>query len=131
MINEPELINHLSSIGFNFHSYITETTEFFEQLSMIHNSKLIISSHGAQLSNLLFASPHASAIELWPVYVGSPSIFCTNFLKRYLWLATDWHDSSSHRANHICDPKIVADAALYLLSNSSLSTSVLNQTVFS
>lgn len=125
LMNESSLINTLSSSGLKFHSYVTQTTEYFDQISMIYNSKVIISSHGAQLSNLLFASSNASAIELWPVAIGSPSIFCSNFLQRYLWLATEWHDSTSHRSNHVCDPDFVLEVILHLLSNSPIYSSVL------
>ena len=92
---------------------------------MIHNSRVIISSHGAQLSNLLFASSNASVIELWPVAIGSPSLFCSNFLQRYLWLATEWHDSDSHRSDHVCDPNYVSEVVINLLTSSSISSSVL------
>ena len=127
LVNESSLIKLLSSSGFKFHTYVTQTTEYLDQISMIHNSRVIISSHGAQLSNLLFASSNASAIELWPVAIGSPSIFCSNFLQRYLWLATEWHDSVSHRSNHVCDPDIVLQVVIRLLSSSAISSSVLKQ----
>ena len=125
LINESSLIKLLSSTGFKFHTYVTQTTEYLDQISMIHNSKVIISSHGAQLSNLLFASSNASVIELWPVAIGSPSIFCSNFLQRYLWLATEWHDSDSHRSDHVCDPNYVSEVVINLLTSSLSSSSVL------
>ena len=64
ILNQAELIKSLSendiqSIKFSFENYLT-------QIAVFRKSRMIISAHGAALTNIAFAKPSQSIIEVFP-----------------------------------------------------------------
>ena len=72
LINNDEVINFLSTKGFT--SYQTSKLDFFEQIYLFSNAKIIIGPHGAAFSNIVFSKPSLKLIELIPS--DHPSIKC-------------------------------------------------------
>ncbi len=62
IINENEIENILKHFGFEV-IYI-EDYSFYEQVSIIYNTKYLISLHGAALANIIFMKPYTSLLEL-------------------------------------------------------------------
>jgi hypothetical protein len=62
--NEDELMLHLAPIGFK--QIFCEDLTFEQQVNLFRNVKVVISTHGAALSNLLFAPEQTTLIELFP-----------------------------------------------------------------
>lgn len=68
VVNENELVEKLKKLG--FHYVELETLTVKEQIQLFSNAKLIVSPHGAGLSNLAFCRPGVKVIELFaPRYV--------------------------------------------------------------
>lgn len=64
IINETEFDNVLKRLGIK--NIRLEFENFEQQVRLIHNAKLIISPHGAGLTNLIFAQPGTKVIEFIP-----------------------------------------------------------------
>tara|TARA_Y100000992_G_scaffold71966_1_gene45199 strand:+ start:3607 stop:4710 length:1104 start_codon:yes stop_codon:yes gene_type:complete len=80
LINNQEIIDFLRKNGFE--SYQTSKLDFFEQIYLFSNAKIIIGPHGAAFSNIIFSKPGLKLIELMPK--DHPSIKCekiSNLLK--------------------------------------------------
>ena len=80
LINNQEIIDFLRKKGFE--SYQTSKLDFFEQIYLFNNAKIIIGPHGAAFSNIIFSKPGLRLIELIPK--DHPSIKCekiSNLLK--------------------------------------------------
>lgn len=74
--NETELEAALHSRGFS--TFVPGAATLAEQAARFHDAHIIVASHGAALTNLLFCRPGTVVIELFP----------SNFVKStYLWLA--------------------------------------------
>jgi capsular polysaccharide biosynthesis protein len=66
--NEPEVMDALGDRGFTVLD--TATLSVAEEISTFGEAECIVAPHGAALTNILFASPGASVIELFaPDYV--------------------------------------------------------------
>jgi hypothetical protein len=65
VVNEYELENYLEKIGFTI--ICMEDYSFSEQINLVYNSKILISTHGAGLTNINFAQKDNILIELTPV----------------------------------------------------------------
>ncbi len=72
LINNQEVIYFLKERGFE--SYQTSKLDFFEQIYLFNNAKIIIGPHGAAFSNVIFSKPGLKIIELIPK--NHPSIKC-------------------------------------------------------
>ncbi len=72
VINEPELVELLKTFGF-LTVYLEDLT-FKEQVSLMQESEIIVSSHGAGLTNMLF-SKEATIIELLGNLEGKPPYY--------------------------------------------------------
>ena len=75
LINNKEIIDFLSKN--NFKSYQVSKLNFFEQVYLFKNAKIIIGPHGAAFSNIIFSNPGLKIIELIPK--NHPSIKCKEF----------------------------------------------------
>lgn len=69
-----------------YHSFVQlETMSFEEQVSLMHHTDVLISSHGAQLTNVMFLSPGSAVIEIMTApwyeygYIGTAIMFGVNF----------------------------------------------------
>jgi capsular polysaccharide biosynthesis protein len=62
--NEDELISFLETLEFT--SYELENLSFNSQVKLFQESKFIIASHGAGLSNIIFSKKNTEIIELFP-----------------------------------------------------------------
>lgn len=68
MTNEKQILALLAS--YRFQTFFLEELSFTEQISLFSQAKCIVAPHGAGLTNLIFASPGAKAIEIYsPNYV--------------------------------------------------------------
>lgn len=68
IVNESELIPILEDFGFEiFH---TEKLSFASQVKLFSEAKVILSSHGAGLTNMLFSSSSALILELFEPIAG-------------------------------------------------------------
>ena len=64
LINNNEIIEFLGKKGFQ--SYQVSKLDFFEQIYLFNNAKIILGPHGAALSNIIFSEPGLKLIELIP-----------------------------------------------------------------
>ena len=76
--NEKDLINYLEK--YNFEIYTLSDLTFLDQIKLFNESKIIVSMHGAALSNLIFANMGTKVIEIAPNF---------NLNKNY-----DWFDNT-------------------------------------
>ncbi len=64
LINNKEIIKFLSDNDFSI--YRVSELDFFEQIYLFHNAKIIIGPHGAAFTNLIFSNPGLKIIEIIP-----------------------------------------------------------------
>jgi len=64
LINNKEIVKFLSDNGFS--SYKISELDFFEQIYLFHNAKVVIGPHGAAFTNLIFSNPGLEIIEIIP-----------------------------------------------------------------
>ena len=64
IINNEEIIKYLSSFGFK--SYQVGKLDFFEQIYLFNNAKIIIGPHGAAFTNIVFSNPDINLVEIIP-----------------------------------------------------------------
>ena len=69
LINNQEVIEYLEKKGFK--SYQTSKLDFCEQIYLFENAEIIISPHGAALTNIIFSKPGMRLFELIPKNHGS------------------------------------------------------------
>jgi len=82
--NEDEVYDYLKK--YNFENITLTGKSFEEQIDLFSSSKIIISMHGAALTNLLFAQPGSKVIEL-----------SANYIKN----SEDWYtEKNSKKFNH-------------------------------
>ncbi len=67
LINEDEIINILRNYGFQ--AIIAEKMQFYEQVKLFAEAKIIIGPHGAGLTNMIFSKTGTSIIEIHPTKV--------------------------------------------------------------
>jgi len=89
LVNNQEVIKFLENRGFK--SYKVSKLDFFEQIYLFNNAEIIISPHGAALTNIIFSEPNLKLFELIPNNHGS--VKCeriSNFLKfEYIRISLD------------------------------------------
>ncbi|NEQ39466.1 MAG: DUF563 domain-containing protein, partial [Okeania sp. SIO3I5] len=96
IVNEEEVVNLLAKLGF-----ITVTLESIsvaEQASLMAGAKVIISPHGAGLTNLVFCNPRTKIIEIFsPKFINSIFWQLSNIcgLSHYHLICEDYEDNSS------------------------------------
>jgi hypothetical protein len=64
LINNQDIIEYLKLKGFE--SYQVSKLDFFEQIYLFENADIIISPHGAALTNIIFSKPNLQLVELIP-----------------------------------------------------------------
>ena len=69
LINNQEVIDYLERNEFK--SYQVSKLDFFEQIFLFENAEVIISPHGAALTNIIFSNPSLKLFELIPDNHGS------------------------------------------------------------
>lgn len=72
LINNEDVMKYLSENGFQ--SFQVSKLDFFEQVYLFNNAKIIIGPHGAAFSNIIFSNPALELIEFIPK--DHPSIKC-------------------------------------------------------
>jgi hypothetical protein len=77
LINNIEIINFLEK--YNFKSYQVSKLNFFEQIYLFNNAKIIIGPHGAAFTNIIFSKKGLRLVELIPK--NHKSIKCRRFSK--------------------------------------------------
>ena len=77
LINNNEVMEFLKDKGFS--SYRVSDLDFFEQIYLFNNAKIIIGPHGAAFTNLIFSNPGLKLIEILPE--DHLSIKCEKFSK--------------------------------------------------
>jgi len=75
--NNGEVIEYLTKKGFT--SYQVSKLNFFEQIYLFNNAKVIIGPHGAAFSNIIFSKPETKIIEL--IAEDHPSVKCQRISK--------------------------------------------------
>lgn len=76
MTDEPAIAAHLSAMGFS--GFVPQAGDHRAQVERFGAARVIVAVHGAALTNLLFASPGAQVVEIFP----------SNFVKStYWWLS--------------------------------------------
>jgi hypothetical protein len=75
LVNNEEIKEYL--IKNNFKSYQISKLNFFEQINLFKNAKIIVGPHGAAFSNIIFSNPGLKIVELIPK--SHPSIKCKKF----------------------------------------------------
>ena len=75
--NNNEVIEYLNKRGFT--SYQVSKLNFFEQIYLFSNAKVIIGPHGAAFSNIIFSKPKTKIIEL--ITEDHPSVKCQRISK--------------------------------------------------
>jgi len=69
LINNKKIIEYLETKGFK--TYQVSKLDFFEQIYLFENAEIIISPHGAALTNIIFSGPNLKLFELIPENHGS------------------------------------------------------------
>jgi hypothetical protein len=82
--NEDELFLKLEQQGFK--RYVLAQLSFLEQIILFHQAKIIVSFHGAGLTNLVFASSGTKVIEIFQAH----------------GYATYWYLSQMLGLDHVC-----------------------------
>jgi len=60
-------VEYLTSTGLKVNYVILEELDIIQQVSVIHNSSILIGNHGAGLVHLLWINPGSIVIELFPL----------------------------------------------------------------
>lgn len=69
VLNEDKIINLLVPFGFEIVN--SENLSFYDQMSLFSQAEIVISAHGAGLSNIVFCNPGTKVLELQsPTYLG-------------------------------------------------------------
>ena len=88
IVNENELIALLNNLGFE--TFCLESMSFLEQVNLFSKAKVIISPHGAALTNLIFCNPGVKVIEIFSptYYILCYKHICNYYnLKHYSFIA--------------------------------------------
>ena len=64
IINDVEIQSHLKKKGFTV--YKVGELNFFEQIYLFQNAKVIIGAHGAAFANLIFCKPNTKILDIIP-----------------------------------------------------------------
>ncbi len=64
IINDEEVKNYLRKKGFTI--YRVGELNFFEQIYLFQNAKIIIGAHGAAFANLIFCKPNTKVLDIIP-----------------------------------------------------------------
>lgn len=62
IINEDEILELLTPLGFK--SYVLEEMDFEEQMKLFSKAEIVISPHGAGLTNIIFCPPETKVMEI-------------------------------------------------------------------
>ncbi|NER78677.1 MAG: glycosyltransferase family 61 protein [Leptolyngbya sp. SIO1D8] len=108
--NENQLMEKLSQYGFK--KYLLENLSFEEQKILFYDAEIIVSPHGAGLSNLIFADK-TSVLELHPRDIITPTFYylCKSLGCNYKY----WSGKIKHPHNRI-DFLVNVEEILNLLS---------------
>lgn len=64
ILNEDDLVPHLTAMGFRTISASTLSTT--EQIEAFRRARVVLSAHGAGLTNILFCRPETTIVEIFP-----------------------------------------------------------------
>lgn len=65
IVNETEVLDILKTNGFE--EICFEDYSILEQVFLMQNAEMLVSMHGAGLTNILFMNPHSKLLELTPI----------------------------------------------------------------
>ncbi len=114
LTNNDEIKNFLFQKGFQ--SFEISKLNFFEQVFLFKNAEVIISPHGAALSNIIFSNSNLSLIELIPK--SHPSKKCERISKilGFNYLRVELENKFS-KSNEIGDMQISKNKLEKILNN--------------
>ncbi|NJK64484.1 MAG: glycosyltransferase family 61 protein [Synechococcaceae cyanobacterium SM2_3_1] len=95
LLNEDEVIELLAEFGFR--SYLLESMSVLQQASLLSSAQVVISPHGAGLTNIIFCNPGSKIVEIFsPQYVKNFYHILSNmFNLEYFYLVGEEIDKSS------------------------------------
>ena len=104
VINQDEFSNYLDKMGFQ--SVHLESLSVREQATLFSNTDIVLSLHGAGLTNIVFCQPHTKIIEIFP-QSSTPMMYrkIASYynLKYFYLLCKDIDNSHSKEAPHLKD----------------------------
>lgn len=88
-----EIIRRGKELGFRIESKYFEKLDFGEQIRLVSSARVVICSHGAATTHVLFMKPHALLVELYPSETRSIPYYThgDNFGPYYLQVGLDMH----------------------------------------
>tara|TARA_B100000674_G_scaffold39763_2_gene27695 strand:+ start:3624 stop:4988 length:1365 start_codon:yes stop_codon:yes gene_type:complete len=100
--NEDRLLNILNEFPGKYLILSTLDYSWKQQIELIRNAKVIISSHGAQITTSIFSIKLKKIIELWPKKILQPRYFCEDFCDNYHWIKSSFLNDTDtgHRSAH-------------------------------
>lgn len=110
VLNEPALIRLLTARGFEVIDPAAESV--LAQMEAFASASVIVSAHGAALANLVFASPGATVIELFPAGQVLPDYWrlASSAGVHYRYLSA-WPESGGHSRSTAIVSDIEVDLA--------------------
>ena len=108
--NEAEIIDYLKSVGFEI--IVPEKLSVYEQMKFFHNADIIVTPHGANSANLLFAQEGASFVEcfghMWinPCMINTVEMLDIDYHMLCERLA-DYDDNAAKFTDYIINPLIL------------------------
>jgi len=103
LTNEMELIELMSLSAANFLVLDTWNHPWKSQVEILRNAKVVVSSHGAQLTSCIFTKQLDVIVEIWPESVEIPMRMLRYFCKEYHWIKSRFENaevSAGHRSDH-------------------------------
>jgi hypothetical protein len=120
VVNEKDILVKLKELDFEV--VYTEELSFYDQVVLFYNTEILISSHGAGLSNLLFMQENSKVLELRAendslnnCYFSLASALMLTYY--YQICSKENIDDNPHTANIIVDVQELEKNIMLLLSN--------------
>ena len=104
VINQDEFNNYLDKLGFK--SIYLESLSVREQAELFSKTNIVLSLHGAGLTNIVFCQPHTKIIEIFPqssTPIMYRKIASYYDLEYYYLLCEDIDNSHSKEAHYLKD----------------------------
>lgn len=96
MLNESEIIEVVIRHGFEIFDF--DLIDFKQQVEIIINTSILVSLHGAALTNMMFMEPGSTIVEFLPKEIINDKCYCTlagTMKHQYYYVSCDM-DGTSH-----------------------------------